>query len=40
MDELYSQDLDDKEDILKIKRSASYDKLEKRIDPKFDVNTS
>ena len=27
MDEVYSQDPDDKEDILKIKRSASYDKL-------------
>ena len=38
MDDMYSQDLDDKEDILKMKRSASFDKLEKRIDSKFDVN--
>lgn len=40
MDEMYSQDPDDKEDILKMKRSASFDKLEKRIASKFDVNTS
>lgn len=40
MDDVYSQNLDDKEDILKIKRSASLDKLEKRIDSKFDVNAT
>lgn len=40
MDDMYSQDPDNKEDILKMKRSASYDKLEKRIDSKFDVNLS
>jgi hypothetical protein len=26
-DDMYSQDLNDKEDILRIKKSASYDKL-------------
>ena len=37
MDDMYSQDPDNKEDILKMKRSASYDKLE---NSKFDVNLS
>ncbi len=40
LDDIYSQDPEDKEDILKMKRSASYDKLQKRIDKKYDVNTS
>jgi len=37
-DDLYSQDLNDKDDILRIKKSSSYDKLQKRINVKFDLS--